>query len=183
MFVVLLVGVPLLAVAYAVVRYSDSSSDVRRAVESARGSEPAIPRLAVDLLLRLRTFAQRNSTTNQAPQAGIYPEEESGPTMRTTERLIRLGVSMVVNPLRLSDDEQAVLYWNRVYLGEGAYGLSAGAEKQFGKKPQDLSAEEMLRLWVIAISPIRYKADPALFEDLLAWATRVWRGGLRLVPG
>ena len=175
-FVVLFVAVPLLAVTYAILWYSDSSSDVRRVVESAQASEPAVPRLAVNVFMRLNTFSQRNWYTYWALHAGIRPETESGPVMRNTERMIRQGVSMIVTPLRLCDDEQAALYWSRIYLGEGTYGLSAGAEKHFGKKPQDLSEEEMIRLWVIAISPNRYKGNPALFENRLAWAMRVWRG-------
>lgn len=176
MLLVLFIGLPLFVVAYVIIRYSDSARDVRRVVDSIPEAEKPIPPLAVAVFQRLYTSTQRGSLVFQVLNEKLHSDGEDGPQMRNLERHLRGGVSWLLTPLRISDADQAVLVWNRTYFGTGGHGLWFGAQKYFGKDPRELSADEMIRLWVIAQSPKRYDENPSKFDELFSWATRIWRG-------
>ncbi len=58
----------------------------------------------------------------------------------------------------LSKDEILELYLNRIYLGEGTYGIEAAARTYFNKLPTDLSVAEAALLAALPKAPSRY--DP-----------------------
>ena len=176
LLIVVFVALPLLLISVVVYKYSDSSRDVRRVVDDVVKTEKPIPRLALDVFMRLNTPHQRQGHVNQGIQRELYPDEDKQPRRQHLERHLREAVSGLVTPFRLTDEEQATLVWTRIYLGNDVYGLQAGALKYFGKKPEELSEEEMVRLWIITISPNRYAANPSSFDARYAWAMQVWRG-------
>ncbi len=80
----------------------------------------------------------------------------------TPERTLRRKLQEVILAARIerlmSKDEILELYLNRVYLGEGTYGVEAAARVYFGKSPNDLSVAEAAMLGALPKAPSRY--DP-----------------------
>ena len=171
----LLIGLPLLLVGFVIYRYSDSAADMHRVVQAVPAAEKPIPPLAVNVFERLNTPGQRNIHVFRMIQEGLY-ENGVVPQRNQLNWHLRSAVSALLTPYRLSMEEQATLVWGRIYFGGEAHGLRAGAKKYFNKTPQDLTEEEMVRLWVIALNPDGYDKDSAKFADRIAWANRVWRG-------
>ena len=57
---------------------------------------------------------------------------------------------------RYSKDRILELYLNQIYLGNGAYGVGAAAQRYFGKPVQELSVPEMALLAALPKGPERY---------------------------
>jgi penicillin-binding protein 1A len=75
---------------------------------------------------------------------------------RTFERKLREAFAALWLDFRLEKDEILTEYLNRVYLGAGAYGVSAGARVYFGKRPADLSVAEAAMLAGLIKAPSEY---------------------------
>ena len=65
--------------------------------------------------------------------------------------------------LSLSKREILELYLNRVYLGAGAYGVDAAAQRYFGKSAKDVTLAEAATLAGLLKAPTRY--SPLLDRD------------------
>jgi penicillin-binding protein 1A len=57
---------------------------------------------------------------------------------------------------RFSKEQILEIYLNRVYLGAGSFGISAAAERYFGKDPKDLNVYEGALLAGLLKAPARY---------------------------
>jgi len=78
------------------------------------------------------------------------------------ERTLRRKLQEVILAYRvenlMSKDEILELYLNRVYLGEGTYGVEAASRVYFGKTPDELTISEAAMLGALPKAPSRY--DP-----------------------
>jgi penicillin-binding protein 1A len=81
---------------------------------------------------------------------------------RTYERKLQEAVLALYLEYRYSKDQILTLYLNRVYFGDGAYGIAAASEKFFGKPARALSLTEAAMLAGSVKAPARYNpiADP-----------------------
>ena len=77
---------------------------------------------------------------------------------RTLDRKLREVLTAAWLELRLGKDEILTRYLNSVYLGAGAYGMSAAARIYFDKRLPDLSLAEAAMLAGLIQAPSRY--DP-----------------------
>ncbi len=78
----------------------------------------------------------------------------------TPERALRRKMQELILALwleaRLSKDEILELYLNRVYLGAGAYGVEAAAQRYFGKPAADLNLAEAALIAGLLQAPSRF---------------------------
>ena len=77
---------------------------------------------------------------------------------RTMDRKLREALTAAWLELRLGKDEILTRYLNSVYLGAGAYGMSAAARIYFDKRLSDLNLAEAALLAGLIQAPSRY--DP-----------------------
>jgi membrane peptidoglycan carboxypeptidase len=68
---------------------------------------------------------------------------------------------------RFGKDQILTIYLNRVYFGQGAYGVDAAARRYFGKPAQEVSVYESAMLAGLLKAPSRYNpaSNPRLAED------------------
>jgi penicillin-binding protein 1A len=78
----------------------------------------------------------------------------------TPERALRRKIQELILALwleaRLSKDEILELYLNRVYLGAGAYGVEAAAQRYFGKPAAEVDLAEAALIAGLLQAPSRY---------------------------
>jgi len=77
---------------------------------------------------------------------------------RSLDRKVREAFTAIWLDLRLAKDEVLTRYLNAVYLGAGAYGMSAAARMYFDKRLADLTLPEAALLAGLIQAPSRY--DP-----------------------
>ena len=77
------------------------------------------------------------------------------PTRTITRKIQELMLAIWLEA-RLSKDEIITLYLNRVYLGAGAYGVEAAAQKYFGKSARRVNLSEAAMLAGLLKAPSRY---------------------------
>lgn len=75
---------------------------------------------------------------------------------RTMERKLREAFAALWLDSRLDKDSILTEYLNNIYLGAGAYGVSAAARVYFGKKPAELSVAEAAMLAGLIKAPSQY---------------------------
>lgn len=101
------------------------------------GLDPVgLARAAVDNL-RAGSVVAGGSTITQQLAKNLYLTPERSLTRKLQE--LTLAIWLEAN---LGKDEILTLYLNRVYLGAGAYGVEAAAQRYFAKPAKDLSLPE-----------------------------------------
>ena len=87
------------------------------------------------------------STITQQLARGLFPERvgfEIGDV--SPERKIKEAIVAVQIEKRYTKNEIFTFYANQMYLGEGAYGVEAGARTYFGKSARDVTLDEAATL-------------------------------------
>jgi len=77
---------------------------------------------------------------------------------RTYTRKLREALLAIWLETHLSKDEILIRYLNRVYVGDGAYGVATTAQLYFGKRPADLTLAEAAMLAGLIQAPSEF--DP-----------------------
>lgn len=96
-------------------------------------------------------FVQGGSTLTQQLAKNLFLTAE-----RTISRKIQELILAVWLEANYSKDEILELYLNRVYLGAGAYGVDAAAQRYFGKPASDVTLAEAATLAGLLRAPSRY---------------------------
>jgi len=106
-------------------------------------------------------FAQGFSTITMQLARNIFPE-----TLTREKTLVRkLKEAKVARAIeaRYPKDTILELYLNQIYLGNGAYGVEAAAQRYFGKSARELNLAEAATLAALPKGPERY--NPKRFPD------------------
>ncbi len=134
------------------------------AIEDARfWSHPGVDAVgiarAVVVNLRRGTRAQGGSTITQQLARNLFLSPEKSYVRKFQEAIIALLLEA-----RFSKSEILALYLNRVYFGDGAYGIDEAARTYFGKAAQELTLPEGALLAGLLRAPSRYSpyANPEL---------------------
>ena len=125
----------------------------------------------VDLLGTLRALrtdvgsqevVQGGSTITQQYVKNAYVGSE-----RTLSRKVREAILASQLDRQVDKDEILFRYLERIYLGEGAYGVGAATETYFHKSVADLTLSEAALLAGLIPAPSRYepRGNPALAEE------------------
>jgi penicillin-binding protein 1A len=106
--------------------------------------------------VRAGEVTQGASTITQQLARNLFLDQS-----RTLERKMKEIVLAVRLERSFSKDEILELYLNRIYFGEGAYGVQAAARRYFGKDVADLTVPEAAMIAGIpanpsAFSPVRH---------------------------
>ncbi|MGH6621613.1 MAG: transglycosylase domain-containing protein [Alphaproteobacteria bacterium] len=96
-------------------------------------------------------IVQGGSTITQQLAKNVYLTPE-----RTVLRKLRELMLAVWLEARLDKDEILSAYLNRVYLGDGTFGVEAAAQRYFGKSARNLSLSEAAVLAGLLKAPTRY---------------------------
>ena len=121
----------------------------------------AIVRAAVDYY-RSGEITQGGSTITQQVMRMYFLSQE-----QTLQRKIREAVLALEFERRFSKSEILELYLNRVYFGEGAYGIQSAAKVYFNKSSEELNLEEGALLAALVQAPSSY--DPYYNLDGARW--------------
>ena len=114
------------------------------------GLDPLGLARAVVANLRAGGVVQGGSTITQQLAKNLFLTHE-----RSLDRKIREMILAIWLETRLTKDEILTLYLNRVYLGAGAYGVEAAAQRYFGKPARDLSLAESALIAGLLKAPSR----------------------------
>jgi penicillin-binding protein 1A len=101
--------------------------------------------------LRAGHIVQGGSTITQQLAKNLYLSPE-----RTFVRKLRELMLAIWLEARLSKDEILAAYLNRVYLGDGTFGVEAAARRYFGKSAHDISLPQAAMLAGLLKAPTRY---------------------------
>jgi penicillin-binding protein 1A len=138
--------------------------------------------LARAFLANLRTgrVVQGGSTITQQLAKNLYLTHE-----RTAWRKIREVALALWLDLRLSKHDILELYLNRGYLGRGAYGVEAAAQRYFGKSARRLALAESAMLAGLLKAPSRYSpsSSPALAKRRAAVVLDAMASARLATPG
>jgi len=85
------------------------------------------------------------------------------PTKSVTRKVHEMVLAIALEE-RFSKDQILTMYLNRVYYGQGAYGIGAAARTYFGKDAKDLTAAQAAFLAGLIQAPTAY--DPQVHYDL-----------------
>lgn len=112
--------------------------------------------------IQKQRYAQGGSTITQQLAKNLFLSQE-----RTIKRKIQEALLALWLEHELSKDEILSAYLNRVYLGSGAYGVDAAAERYFDKPVADLSIRESATLAGLLKAPSRYSPlqNPTLSRE------------------
>ncbi|CAN5145867.1 penicillin-binding protein 1A [soil metagenome] len=112
--------------------------------------------------IRNREVVQGGSTITQQYVKNAYVGDE-----RSLSRKIREAVLASQLDRQVEKEEILFRYLERIYLGEGAYGVGAAAETYFHKPVSELSLSEAALLAGLIPAPSRYepRGNPALAEE------------------
>ncbi|MEP6493134.1 MAG: PBP1A family penicillin-binding protein [bacterium] len=115
--------------------------------------------LAADI--KHRNWNEGFSTITMQLARNIFPERIS----RDKSLVRKLKEAKVARAIeaQYSKDKILELYLNQIYLGNGAYGIEAAAQRYFGKALKDLNVAEAATLAALPKGPERY--NPRLFPD------------------
>ena len=117
---------------------------------------------AISVNLRAGHAVEGGSTLSQQLARTLFLKPD-----KTIRRKIQEAALASRLERMLSKDEILELYLNRIYFGDGAYGLAAASERYFGKDPRDLTLAESALLAALPKAPSRL----ALTNDLpAAWS-------------
>ena len=101
--------------------------------------------------LQAGRVVQGGSTITQQLAKNLYLSPE-----RTIVRKLRELMLAIWLESRMSKDEILALYLNRVYLGDGTYGVEAASRKYFGKSARRVTVSEAAILAGLLKAPTRY---------------------------
>lgn len=101
--------------------------------------------------VRAGRVVQGGSTITQQLAKNLYLSPE-----RTIVRKLRELMLAIWLESRMSKEEILSLYLNRVYLGDGTYGVEAASRKYFGKPARAVSVSEAAILAGLLKAPTRY---------------------------
>jgi penicillin-binding protein 1A len=114
------------------------------------GIDPLGIARAVVANLQAGAVVQGGSTITQQLAKNLFLSGE-----RSLDRKIREMILAVWLETRLTKDEILTLYLNRVYLGAGAYGVEAAAQRYFGKPAAELDLAESALIAGLLKAPSR----------------------------
>jgi penicillin-binding protein 1A len=101
--------------------------------------------------IRAGRIVQGGSTITQQLAKNLYLSPE-----RTVVRKLRELMLAIWLEARLDKDEILAAYLNRVYLGDGTFGVEAAARRYFGKSARQLSLAESAIIAGLLKAPSRY---------------------------
>ena len=104
--------------------------------------------LAADL--QLQRIDRGASTVSQQTVKNLFLSGERTAARKLEELVLTWRMEQLVGKRRILE-----LYLNLVELGPGVYGISEGAERYFGKEPEELSADEAAQLAALLPAPRR----------------------------
>ena len=113
-----------------------------------------------------QSFVEGGSTITQQLAKNLFLKPE-----RTIERKMQELVLSFWLEFRLTKNEILELYLNRVYLGEGAFGVDAAARQYFGKSARNINLVESAMLAGLLKAPSRF--SPINRPELTDERTRV----------
>ncbi len=116
-------------------------------------------------IVRMR-LVQGGSTITQQLAKNLFLSQE-----RTIKRKIQEAILALWLENKLTKDEILSAYLNRVYLGSGAYGVSAASQLYFGKPAEQMGLRESAMIAGLLKAPSRY--SPFNNPDLSAQRTDV----------
>lgn len=104
-------------------------------------------------------IVQGGSTLTQQLAKNLFLTHE-----RTIKRKIQEAMLAIWLEREFTKDEILTAYFNRVYFGSGAYGISAAARIYFDKEPKDLTLYQSALIAGLLKAPSRYspRANPEL---------------------
>jgi penicillin-binding protein 1A len=109
--------------------------------------------------LKSRSFSQGGSTITQQ-LVGVVKLDRN---QKTLQRKIQEALLAFKVEREYSKGQILEMYLNRVYFGEGAYGIEAASRTFFGKHASDLNVQESALLVGIIQNP--YRHSPILHPD------------------
>src|SRR5256714_2402996 len=112
------------------------------------GIDPFGVARAVGANLLHRGVSQGGSTISQQLAKNLFLTQE-----RTMQRKLQEVILSVWLERKYSKDEILDLYLNRVYFGNGAYGVEAAAQRYFGKSARNVTLAEAALLAGLVKSP------------------------------
>src|SRR5256885_10944374 len=95
-----------------------------------------------------RGVSQGGSTITQQLAKNLFLTQE-----RTMQRKLQKVILALLLERNYSKDEILDLYLNRVYFGNGAYGVDAAAQRYFGKSARNVTLQEAALLAGLVKSP------------------------------
>ncbi|MBI1777650.1 MAG: PBP1A family penicillin-binding protein [Proteobacteria bacterium] len=98
-----------------------------------------------------RGIRQGGSTITQQLAKNLFLTPERSLARKIQELLLAFSLER-----RFTKDEILTVYLNRVYLGAGAFGVSAAAERYFGKEANELNLYESALIAGLLKAPSRY---------------------------
>jgi penicillin-binding protein 1A len=115
--------------------------------------------LLVDI--KNRNFAEGFSTITMQLARNIFPERIS----RDKSLVRKLKEAKVARAIEARYPKERILelYFNQIYLGNGAYGIEAASQRYFGKTLKELNLAEIATLAALPKGPERY--NPRKFPD------------------
>jgi penicillin-binding protein 1A len=111
--------------------------------------------------LQARRFAQGFSTITMQLARNVFTEDIS--REKTLTRKFREAKVAVAIEQRFDKDRIFELYLNQIYLGNGAYGIEAAAQRYFGKSAKDLNVADAALLAGLPKAPEGY--NPRRFPE------------------
>ena len=102
--------------------------------------------------VKSQAFVEGGSTITQQLAKNLFLSSQ-----RTIDRKLREAILAIWIEGRYSKDEILSLYFNRIYLGAGAYGVEAAARHYFGKSARDVTLAEAAMLAGLPQAPSRYQ--------------------------
>ena len=111
--------------------------------------------------IRAGGFAQGFSTITMQLARNIFPDEISR-EKTITRKLKEAKVALAIER-RFPKDRIFELYLNQIYLGSGAYGIEAAAQRYFGKSAKDLNVADAALLAGLPKAPEPY--NPRRFPE------------------
>jgi penicillin-binding protein 1A len=106
-------------------------------------------------------FAQGFSTITMQLARNVFPDDISR-EKTITRKLKEAKVALAIER-RFEKDRILELYLNQIYLGAGAYGIEAAAQRYFGKSAKDLNVADAALLAALPKAPERY--NPRRFPE------------------
>ena len=116
-----------------------------------RGVDPLGMLRAALANLREGRFVQGGSTLTQQLAKNLYLSSDRTFARKLEEFTLALWLES-----RLSKADILELYLNRVYLGSGAYGIDAAAQRYFGKSARNLTLGEAAMIAGLLKAPSKY---------------------------
>jgi len=124
-----------------------------------RGVDPIGLARAMWANLRAGRLVQGGSTLTQQTAKNVFLTHE-----RSLERKLKELPMALAMEAKYSKQEILSIYLNRVYLGAGAYGFEAAAQRYFGKSARAVTPAEAAMLAGLLKAPSRYAPTSNLAE-------------------